>query len=102
MEGLLSLLLFADFFFFMMRFGCGSHMAHGHHEHSDKHTSGSIFDPVCGMKVSDDEGYGKLHKGRLFRFCSRKCLDEFELQPNKYIAQLAENKHQSGGHHHEA
>ncbi len=30
MEGLLSLLLFAAFFYFMMRFGCGAHMVHGH------------------------------------------------------------------------
>jgi hypothetical protein len=29
MEGLITLLLFAAFFYFMMRFGCGSHMVHG-------------------------------------------------------------------------
>ncbi len=33
MEGLLSLLLFAALFFLMMRFGCGSHIAHGGHGH---------------------------------------------------------------------
>ncbi|MFA5372277.1 MAG: heavy metal-binding domain-containing protein [Sideroxydans sp.] len=33
MEGLFSLLLFAGLFFLMMRFGCGSHMAHGGHGH---------------------------------------------------------------------
>lgn len=31
MEGLFSLLLFAVFFFVMMRFGCGAHVAHGGH-----------------------------------------------------------------------
>ena len=30
MEGLGSLLLFAALFYFMMRFGCGAHMVHGH------------------------------------------------------------------------
>jgi len=30
MEGLLTLLLFAGFFYFMMRFGCGAHAVHGH------------------------------------------------------------------------
>lgn len=33
MEGLLSLLLFAGFFYFMMRFGCGAHLVHGHAGH---------------------------------------------------------------------
>ena len=30
MEGLGSLLFFAALFYFMMRFGCGAHMVHGH------------------------------------------------------------------------
>ena len=30
MEGLLTLLLFAGLFYFMMRFGCGAHAVHGH------------------------------------------------------------------------
>ena len=33
MESLWSLLLFAAVFFFMMRFGCGAHMNHGHGGH---------------------------------------------------------------------
>ena len=33
MEGLFSLLLFAAFFYFMMRFGSGAHMIHGHGGH---------------------------------------------------------------------
>ena len=33
MSGLGSLLLFAAFFYFMMRFGCGAHMVHGHGGH---------------------------------------------------------------------
>lgn len=33
MEGLFSFLLFAGLFFLMMRFGCGSHVAHGGHGH---------------------------------------------------------------------
>ena len=31
MNGLVSLLLFAAFFYLMMRFGCGAHMVHGDH-----------------------------------------------------------------------
>lgn len=30
MGGLLTLLLFAGVFYFMMRFGCGAHAVHGH------------------------------------------------------------------------
>ena len=36
MDGVVSLLLFGAFLFFMMRYGCGAHMSHGrrhgHHE----------------------------------------------------------------------
>ena len=31
MDRIISFLLFAALFYFMMRFGCGSHMVHGHH-----------------------------------------------------------------------
>ena len=37
MSGLLWLLLFAAFFFLMMRFGCGAHMAHGGHGGREGH-----------------------------------------------------------------
>lgn len=83
MEGLISLLLFAAFFYLMMRFGCGAHMVHGHgggHEASARHK-----DPVCGMDVDPEQGYGKMHKGTLYRFCSRKCLDTFEADPGRYL-----------------
>ena len=30
MRGLLTLLLYAGFFYLMMRFGCGAHEVHGH------------------------------------------------------------------------
>ena len=97
MEGLLSLLLFAGLFFFIMRFGCGAHMMHGGHGHDkqdknkQKHT-----DPVCGMEVDVESGYGKMHEGNLYRFCSRDCLDKFEADPEKYVRNPAH-----GEHHHE-
>jgi hypothetical protein len=65
MEGLGSLLLFAAFFYFMMRFGCRAHMVHGHgggrgehaghggHAGQGGHEQGpSAKDPVCGMDVA--------------------------------------------------
>lgn len=84
MEGLGSLLLFALLFYFMMRFGCGAHMVHGH---GGGHGGGSgkFTDPVCGMEVEEDKGYGMMHEGNLYRFCSRKCLDQFEAEPTLFV-----------------
>jgi YHS domain-containing protein len=95
MEGLLSLLLFAALFYFMMRFGCGAHMVHGHggggrgeradHAgHGGRAQAGSARDPVCGMEVAPGQGYTKTHAGREYRLCSRACLDKFEANPDQY------------------
>lgn len=97
MEGLLSFLVFGGLFFLMMRYGCGAHMAHGGHgghgghgnhgaDNEVKHT-----DPVCGMEVDMSQGYGKMHEGQLYRFCSRNCLDKFEEDPEKYLKQAVES-----------
>ena len=101
MEGLLSLLLFAGLFFVMMRFGCGAHVMHGHggsHNHGG-HSEGQKkhIDPVCGMEVDVEQGYGKMYEGNLYRFCSRDCLDKFEKEPKQYL--IKELVHD--GHHHE-
>lgn len=87
MEGLLSFLIFAGLFYFMMRFGCGAHMIHGHHGKHHNNENKKHTDPVCGMEVATDKGYGKMYAGNLYRFCSRNCLDKFEAQPDRYIEQ---------------
>lgn len=86
MEGLLSLLLFAGAFFVMMRFCCGTHMMHGGHGRDAQPSVAQPdhLDPVCGMSVDPGAGYGKMHEGRLYRFCSRKCLDRFDADPGCY------------------
>ena len=91
MNGLLSLLLFAAFFYLMMRFGCGAHMVHGDHGGHEGHggmgtQEGSAKDPVCGMPVEPGQGYTKNHEGRVLHFCSRKCLDKFEAEPQRYFS----------------
>ena len=94
MSGLFSLLLFAVFFFLMMRFGCGAHMVHGDHGGHAGHGAGTgegmdfsaAKDPVCGMEVQSGEGYAKMHQGRQYRFCSRRCLDQFEAEPRRYAS----------------
>ena len=87
MDRIISFLLFAAFFYFMMRFGCGAHMVHGHGGHEGHGApEGDTKDPVCGMAVAPGDGYTKMHQGRQYRFCSRKCLDQFEAEPQRYIA----------------
>jgi YHS domain-containing protein len=92
MRGLLTLLLYAAVFYVMMRFGCGAHMVHGHGGHGHEghgaggSSEGSAKDPVCGMTVEPDQGYTKNYQGRVWHFCSRKCLDTFEAEPQRYIA----------------
>jgi YHS domain-containing protein len=91
MQGLFSLLMFAALFYFMMRFGCGAHMVHGHgghgggHKHGGDGAVGGGTDPVCGMAVVADQGYTKTHLGQQYRFCSRACLDKFESNPDQYL-----------------
>lgn len=92
MRGLLTLLLYAAFFYLMMRFGCGAHMVHGHggHDHEGHGAGGpvegSAKDPVCGMVVAPGQGYTKNYQGQVLHFCSRKCLDSFEAEPQRYVA----------------
>ena len=84
MDGLFTFLFFAVIFYLMMRWGCGAHMVHGHGGHgaSDK----PAVDPVCGMDVAPDKGYGRMYEGRLYRFCTRNCLDKFDAEPQRYLS----------------
>ncbi len=86
-EGLFTLLLIAGLFFLMMRFGCGAHMAHGGQGRPGAHGGGDSkhVDPVCGMDVDPQQGYGKMYRSELYRFCSRNCLDKFEADPEKFL-----------------
>lgn len=83
MRGFLTLLVYAELFYLMMRFGCGAHMVHGHSAHGGQESSAK--DPVCGMSVGPGQGYIKNHEGRELHFCSRNCLDKFEAAPLRYL-----------------
>lgn len=97
MEGLLWLLVWGALFYFMMRFGCGSHMVHGGHSGhgskpdspgghgSDGAAASPSKDPVCGMEVAPESGYSRAFNGREYRFCSRQCLDQFDADPSRYV-----------------
>jgi YHS domain-containing protein len=90
MEGLGSLLLFAVLFFLMMRFGCGAHLGGQRHGHGKAPPAPEHQDPVCQRPVPPTEGYGLMHGGALYRFCSRECLDRFEADPGRYTPKTME------------
>jgi YHS domain-containing protein len=104
MEGLLWLLVWGAVFYFMMRFGCGSHMVHGGHgahgsgggahgSHSSRAgTDATTKDPVCGMTVAPDSGYSRMYQGQEYRLCSRKCLDQFDADPARYASGRGDGK----------
>ncbi len=93
MEGLGSLLFFAIFFFVMMRWGCGAHMMQGHGGHGS-HKKEKYIDPVCDMEVEEDKGYGMMHQGESYRFCTRRCLDKFDADPERYLNKKAGEEHE--------
>jgi len=104
MEGLGSLLLFAVFIYLMMRYGCGSHMLSGRggrrRDRDSSEKEGSTVkhvDPVCDMEVDVEQGYGKMYKGTLYRFCSRSCLDKFDAEPERYISVEKHSRSQQNG-----
>ena len=49
-------------------------------------------DPVCGMTVTPDSPHAATHDGRVYRFCSAKCRDKFEAEPERYLQPTAETE----------
>ncbi len=71
-------------------------MNHGQHDHSQKGrhahacnsnaTAAQVADPVCGMKVDPKSAVGSHgHNGTTYYFCSKHCLEQFKVDPAKYV-----------------
>src|SRR5712664_1079254 len=46
-----------------------------------------VKDPVCGMTVDPQKSAGKVeHGGKTYYFCSARCADRFENNPENFIA----------------
>jgi len=46
-----------------------------------------IKDPVCGMMVEPQKSAGKAeHDGKTYYFCSPRCKERFEKEPEKFLA----------------
>jgi Cu+-exporting ATPase len=61
--------------------GCGAH-----HGDADKATETLAIDPVCGMKVNPATAKHRLaQQGQDYFFCSGRCRERFEAEPEKYL-----------------
>jgi len=50
-------------------------------------------DPVCGKRVNRNKAHITImYKNREYPLCCPKCQSEFEKNPEKYLAQLADKK----------
>jgi Cu+-exporting ATPase len=39
------------------------------------------------MEVGADSHYAEVYQGHEYRFCSRKCLDKFDAEPQSFTQQ---------------
>ncbi|MGI3125810.1 heavy metal translocating P-type ATPase [Nitratireductor sp. PBL-C9] len=54
--------------------------------HKEAHTEASARDPVCGMDVTiEGAGHTLEHGGERHYFCSQRCQDRFEADPERYL-----------------
>lgn len=87
MEYIFTLLLYAgllSFFVIFLNFiFLWYHKTIGHYK--VKTMLAADIDPVCGLKLEEKQGYSKYHGGYIFRFCSKECVDKFDVNPDKYI-----------------
>ena len=43
------------------------------------------IDPVCGMEVDEKSSNRSLYRGKVYYFCSARCKQEFDRDPEKYL-----------------
>jgi Cu+-exporting ATPase len=63
------------------------HHDHGHHGHNHGEPATGVKDPVCGMTVDPHTAKHRAeYRGRTYYFCSGRCRERFEAEPEKYLA----------------
>lgn len=63
--------------------------SHGAHAHSPLAAPEAEKDLVCGMTVKPDSPHRTRHEGHEYGFCSAKCKDKFEADPERYLSPQA-------------
>ncbi|MGE5249792.1 MAG: YHS domain-containing protein [Bacteroidota bacterium] len=50
-------------------------------------------DPVCGMQVTPETaGAHTEYDGQIYYFCSDECRESFEMDPERYLEQEANDR----------
>ena len=58
----------------------------GQHGDADKAAAAAAIDPVCGMRVDPATARHRAsHKGQDYFFCSGRCRERFEAEPEKFL-----------------
>jgi len=66
-----------------------AHMEHSGHDHGE--TAKNNVCPVMGNEIKDHSKAPKIeYEGKTYYFCCAGCVDEFNKDPEKYIAKLNE------------
>ena len=48
---------------------------------------GRVLDPVCGMTIDPERAAGRTdYNGQTYYFCSKRCLERFEADPEAFLA----------------
>ena len=64
----------------------GAPSAPEHHHQHHGHDRSVVIDPVCGMTVNvTDRTPRSEYKGKTHHFCSAKCRQKFEAEPERYL-----------------
>jgi Cu+-exporting ATPase len=81
------------------RHGAHDHDAHGHHVHDDAAPAAHrVKDPVCGMDVDPQTAKHRTeYRGLTYYFCSARCRERFEADPEKYVSPAAVKTEQAPG-----
>ncbi len=57
-----------------------------HDKNAAPDTAHAVTDPVCGMQVDPDKSpHHAQHDGQTFHFCSARCRERFEADPEKFL-----------------
>jgi Cu+-exporting ATPase len=58
----------------------------GNHGATDETTAATAIDPVCGMRVNRDTSKHRFsYQGQDYFFCSARCRERFEAEPEKFL-----------------